>query len=320
MELSLYEYLQNRHRDVLRRFMEELGGVAGAVLDEDKRIVVCNSQFAQLAGLGEPTGTALSEFAAPVQGSSILLPPDGAAWNVTFHLTNRTQGVEECKMHVFHEEGEYLLLCDELVRRDDRAVVSMARLNDELTDLNRELEKKTRALEKANKTIKRMARTDPLTELANRRHFQEEMETRLSEAGRHEFPVAVAMGDLDHFKGINDTFGHDAGDKVLKLFAKILKDSCRKEDLPARWGGEEFIVLMPHTSAEEGYKLTERVRQALEESSIPEIDRAITASFGVAEFQRGDDANSLVTRADGALYEAKESGRNRVAVAGDSTG
>ena len=119
---------------------------------------------------------------------------------------------------------------------------------------------------------------------------------------------------------VNDTYGHHAGDKVLKQFADILKHSSRKEDLAARWGGEEFIVLMPHTAAEKGRKLAERVRCEMENSTCPGVDRTVTVSVGVAQWEEGmSEAQDLVALADKALYSAKENGRNRVVVATDES-
>jgi len=319
--LSVYDYIQQHAPDVLRRFIDKLDGVGVAALDEQRKVVACNNRFAELANLAEPKGAVLSDFAEPAQEGSIVLPPEGTAWKMTIRLTNRNDESAQSQVQVLCENGVYFLFYSEPICRDDYAMGTMARLNDELGALNRELEKKTQELEEANETIRHMARTDALTGLANRRHFQEELEPALAAARRHEFPVSIAMGDLDHFKTINDTFGHEVGDEALVLFAQILKNSSRQEDTPARWGGEEFIVLMPHTAVDEACNLAERLRKQLAESKCPHIDRAVTASFGVAQFDAmKDDAADFVARVDEALYKAKENGRNQIATASTATG
>lgn len=169
-----------------------------------------------------------------------------------------------------------------------------------------------RQVEKAEAQIIAMTRTDSLTALANRRYFLEILEQAMSFAHRHRQPLALIMADLDHFKTVNDRFGHDAGDRLLKAFAKLLACSVREEDLPARFGGEEFMLLLPGTEGEQAAVLAERLRQSLESLEIPEIDGRRTASFGVTQLLAGDTAESFIKRADEALYAGKESGRNLV--------
>ena len=169
-----------------------------------------------------------------------------------------------------------------------------------------------RQVEKGQARIIAMMRTDPLTGLANRRFFLEILDKAMPFAVRHQQPLAIIMADLDHFKNINDNFGHDAGDRVLKAFAKLLTDSVRKEDLPTRYGGEEFMLLLPGTDCEQAAVLAERLRRSLENLDISGIDRRMTASFGVTQFQAGDTPETFTKRADEALYEGKELGRNLV--------
>jgi diguanylate cyclase (GGDEF)-like protein len=135
--------------------------------------------------------------------------------------------------------------------------------------------------------------------------------------------VALIMLDLDHFKAVNDTYGHPAGDRVLVALADALRQSMREVDVVGRLGGEEFAILMPDTSAEAATQAAERIRRAIE-ALVLDIDGqrlAFTASFGVAVFGRADDTiHDLFTRADRALYRAKQAGRNRVELFGDRHG
>ena len=164
-----------------------------------------------------------------------------------------------------------------------------------------------------------LARTDALTGLANRRAFDEAAEQEAQRAKRYVTPLALVMADIDYFKAINDAHGHHVGDKVLQHFAQILTDSVRTIDLVGRWGGEEFVILMPGTELEEAVQAAERMRLAVINTAPPLDDPAYayTASFGVAAFStETPTVASLFGRADTALYLAKKLGRNRVEYAG----
>lgn len=174
------------------------------------------------------------------------------------------------------------------------------------------VEERTAELKEANETISRLAATDELTGLSNRRSFNVLLAAAMSAARRHDYPLSVIMIDLDHFKVVNDTFGHSEGDRILKAFADLLQFMIRVEDVAARWGGEEFIVLLPHTPCEAAAALAERIRVAFEQISSSETPMALSASFGVVQLQMGLDADTLVRLADDALYRAKHEGRNRV--------
>jgi diguanylate cyclase (GGDEF)-like protein len=159
--------------------------------------------------------------------------------------------------------------------------------------------------------------TDPLTGIANRRIFLESLGGAISFAQRHQAPLSIIMADLDHFKSVNDTFGHDAGDQVLQAFAILMVEDSRQEDLVARFGGEEFIMMLPGTDAEEATVIGERLRRHWEEMIFPDAHIKVTASFGVSGYQPGDTVASFIERADQALYEAKRLGRNQVIILED---
>jgi diguanylate cyclase (GGDEF)-like protein len=123
------------------------------------------------------------------------------------------------------------------------------------------------------------------------------------------------MADLDRFKNVNDTYGHEAGDRVLKRFAETLRETCRREDIPVRFGGEEFLLIMPHTDCEEAEQAAERLRREWEQTDVSGVAQPTTVSVGVATWQSGEPEDHLVRRADDALYRAKDAGRNCVRVA-----
>ncbi|MDO9532767.1 MAG: diguanylate cyclase [Deltaproteobacteria bacterium] len=169
-----------------------------------------------------------------------------------------------------------------------------------------------RNLEKAHLQIITLVNTDSLTHLANRRFFIDFLEKAMAFAKRHGQALSVIMADLDHFKAINDTYGHQAGDQVLAAFAQVMQASIRQEDLAARFGGEEFIVMLPGTTLEDATILAERLRESLENLTFPPMETRVTASFGIAQYQPDDTFETLVKRADEGLYAAKAAGRNRV--------
>jgi diguanylate cyclase (GGDEF)-like protein len=169
-----------------------------------------------------------------------------------------------------------------------------------------------------HRLTRRLASTDELTQLANRRQFDEALGAEVMRAERFNDPVAVVVADLDNFKEVNDRFGHDAGDLVLRAFAAAIRANVRDIDLPARYGGEEFTVLLPATDAEGGRELAERLRLAAEELAVDvgaDTPVRLTSSFGVAGFPAEPSAAALLRAADRALYRAKAAGKNAVVVA-----
>src|SRR6266852_4379325 len=176
-----------------------------------------------------------------------------------------------------------------------------------------------RQLAAKNLLLKELALTDALTGLPNRRAIEDWATRQLSGAARYGFPFWVALADLDHFKTVNDTHGHDAGDTVLKAFSEILKRNSRRSDICGRIGGEEFLFVLTHATEEGAKRVIERVRAELGATkfNFDGNSLTVTASFGLAGFvgTRAPDFNRLVAQADAALYSAKRQGRNRVELA-----
>ncbi len=160
------------------------------------------------------------------------------------------------------------------------------------------------------------ATLDALTGLNNRRQFEVRLKQEIATTKRQKNPLCAMMIDIDFFKKVNDTYGHASGDSVLRTVASIIKEHLRESDIPSRYGGEEFAVLLPYTHIEEAQIVGERLRKAVEAAPIP-IDKKninVTISMGLAEFTPEESGEELFKRADTALYEAKESGRNRVCI------
>ena len=167
---------------------------------------------------------------------------------------------------------------------------------------------------RAEAEVRLQAMTDDMTGLANRRSLEQALDHALATAQRSQRPFAVVMVDLDHFKQINDRFGHSTGDAALADFAERLRAGLRAQDLPFRYGGEEFCVLLPEADSGGAAILAERLRAHVSQAAS-DGRHATSASFGVAAWQSGDSADTLMGRADQALYRAKAAGRDRVEVA-----
>ena len=164
---------------------------------------------------------------------------------------------------------------------------------------------------KSEAELLHLASIDPLTSIPNRRKFNEVLNYELQRDSRYQKGLSLILCDLDYFKLINDKHGHNIGDEVLKEFTQLVSDNIRKTDFFARWGGEEFALLLPETELSTAVEMAEKLRLVIERYELPNVGK-FTASFGVTQYMEGDNELRLVTRTDNALYKAKENGRNRV--------
>lgn len=185
-----------------------------------------------------------------------------------------------------------------------------------LTERVRDMEAQSAQVEARFEEQRRLALIDMLTQMPNRQAYEERLQQEYQRWQRYQRPLALVICDVDNFKSINDNYGHSAGDKVLRILAKTLRTRLRQTDFVARFGGEEFVALMPETSVEEALQTLDSIRAAIAECPFHFRSQpvSITLSAGIACFTAGDDTDAVFERADAALYRAKETGRNRCVV------
>ena len=185
--------------------------------------------------------------------------------------------------------------------------------NRKIIKTNELLKKAKEDIEEKNKELEKLATTDNLTNLYNRRKLDELLRNEIFRSERFEHVFGFSILDIDYFKNVNDTYGHQIGDKVLIEIANILKSNLRKTDFVGRFGGEEFVIICPESNIENINELMERFRLIIEKYDFGKVTHQ-TASFGITIFKKGDTIDSIIKRADEALYEAKNSGRNKVCI------
>jgi diguanylate cyclase (GGDEF)-like protein len=196
----------------------------------------------------------------------------------------------------------------------DQGAQMLADLTTNMRNLVRESQRVIKALSLANQRIVELSETDVLTGLANRRKLMEQAEKMLEHARRHQRPLSVVMLDIDHFKLVNDRFGHQVGDQVLEKLGGLLLGSIRAGDIAARYGGEEFILVLAETNLENACQFAERIRVEQQDSLPLGADDPVMVSLGVATSVPNENLEALIARVDKALYAAKNTGRNKVSI------
>ena len=289
-------------RAVLREELEEHGFEVIEAVDGESALMVCATE--------RPEAILLDIEMPGLDGHEVLrrLKADDELSDIpVVFLTGRT-GTDDMVAGLRAGAHDYLkkpFESAELLARISGAV-RMKRLQDQLRDRNDELD--------------RLSRVDALTGVHNRRHIDDQLLQLSSAARRHGQPMAVLMFDIDFFKRVNDTEGHPGGDQVLRVFAGRVRSALRAEDTIGRWGGEEFIVLAPHTDLVGAVTLAERARVAVSSEPFEVGDHTIDITVSVGCTADCDEADALVKRADEALYHSKKHGRNRVtAIDGSGT-
>lgn len=297
--------------------LKPLLAVVAAVLDETGILIEANAGFLRVIKTEgqQPIGLSAAQFFRQPDFASLVAMPADADGQI--HRGLLTVGhymglTRTLHARVWRVDGQLRVLAE-------YDIDELERLNDTVLELNRDYANAQMDLAQTNLKLQQreaqlvaISLIDPLTGTGNRRYLEETMAREISRAGRTGGKLCLIMADLDHFKRINDNHGHQAGDRVLEAFGALLRQQTRPTDVVTRFGGEEFVVLMPHTGLAQALVIAERIRTALAAMLIDPLPSAVTASFGVAEFAVGEKDDALLRRADQALYVAKQSGRNRV--------
>ena len=297
--------------------LASLQTVAAAVLNEEGILLKANAGFLRLlpADMREAIGLKVGRFfIQPGFGSLTALlnrnEPDGYRGLLTI-------GDYAGKSRTLH--GHVWRTAEGISVLAEFDIVELERLNDSMMEQSRSDSLEQHALTQANVALKQRegemveaSLTDPLTGIGNRRKLNEALVVEIGRSRRSGQPLSVVMTDIDHFKRVNDDYGHGVGDLVLKHLGVILKSKTRPTDIVARFGGEEFFVLMPGTSLAQASARAEQLRGVLEREVTEPMTRPVTSSFGVAELAPEETGEALLKRVDAALYRAKDSGRNRV--------
>ena len=252
-------------------------------------------------------------------GLEFVHPDDFVAYTDLIARLHAHPESAEMEYRLRRHDGEYRWVLEKILPRIDNGDIFMgliasatdisaikqaeALLNQSNQELEEEVLRRTAQLEQ-------MMLTDALTGIGNRRFLMSRLEEETVRATRHHTPLTVVFFDVDHFKRVNDTYGHAVGDVVLAGVAESLKSGLREYDIVARYGGEEFVVLLVQTGLEDGFNLAERMRATISRLQFPELPIPITVSAGLAEWQPGETTDSILHRSDQALYRAKNSGRN----------
>ncbi|KMY54101.1 hypothetical protein AC623_09150 [Bacillus sp. FJAT-27231] len=218
------------------------------------------------------------------------------ATHCMFTLMKRRREYEQSILEIKREMEEQNRIKEEMIT--------------ELELLQRQLEHKQQELVEMNSRLKVLAETDGLTGLKNRRSFQEALSLNMSLCQESSLPLSLLLLDVDHFKNINDTFGHLAGDKVLQVLALLLEESTKEDEVVARYGGEEFAVILPNADQPQALQVGEKIRSLAEASYS--TSPSFTVSIGAVTMSLEDTVTSLQSKADRALYSSKRNGRNRV--------
>jgi len=218
-------------------------------------------------------------------------------------------------LHSYQKERDFVKQCLEKIEKQKREIEYQRNLlkskNDELKTLKEKAEQLNKVLQEEKKTLEQISITDYLTEINNRRFININLETEIKKALRYGNNLSIIMMDIDNFKSINDMYGHHVGDQVLKTISKTIKSNLREVDLVGRYGGEEFLIILPNTGLEAAYNIADRIRNKIAKIKFDNYDIKVTISGGVAQL-KDDKGTDLLKKADALLYKAKEKGRNRI--------
>jgi len=300
--------------------LEPMLAVAAATLNEDSTLIEANAGFRRLVKVEgqQPIGMHMSrffvqpDFATLVRGQA---GADGEVYRGLLTMGDYMGRTQSLRARVWRVDGRLRVLAEHDIEQLERLSDVVLALNRDYADAQLVLAQINLKLQQREAQMIALSMTDALTGLGNRRRLEQALVQEVSRVERAGGKLCAVMADLDHFKRINDVYGHEAGDKVLAAVGDLLRRQTRPTDIVARFGGEEFVILMPHTDLTHAIGAAERVRMALGANPVHPLPAPITASFGVAELMAGEHSDVLMRRVDEALYRAKQLGRNRTVAA-----
>ncbi len=297
---------------------QDLLAVATATLDESGTLLEANAGFLRLIGAEENSAAGLYAAQFFIQPrfhalASAVARTDGTVYRGLLTIGEFPGRTQTLSGRVWRSGSRLVLLAEHDVADLERLNKSVLEINERYAEAQFSLAEANFKLQQREEESRTASLTDPLTGVANRRALDQALVAEISRVARTNRKLSAAMADIDHFKRVNDTYGHPVGDAVLEGFGDVLRTNSRPTDVLARFGGEEFVVLMPETDLETAAGVADRIRIAFETRCIEPVVGPTTASFGVAELGAAESGDGLLERVDRALYEAKSSGRNRVA-------
>jgi len=303
----------------ISRDLQPLLAVAAATLNEDGTVLEANAGFRRITNLTgqDPRGAHVARFFVQPSFAALLGAADGPGevYHGLMTLGDKLGAMRTLRGRAWRLAGTLTVIAEHDIDELERLNEKVLELNKDYADTQLELAQTNLKLQQREAQIVALTLIDSLTGLGNRRLFDQALATEIKRCGRSGETLCALMADLDHFKRVNDDFGHEAGDELLVAFAEMLRQQTRATEIVARIGGEEFVVLIPHTDLEQGVALAERIRAMTTAVRIDSVPRGVTASFGVAELGVGEEGSAFMRRVDRALYEAKHSGRDRVVAA-----
>lgn len=307
--------------------IQSLKTIATAVIDENGTLLDANQGFLRLLphDLKSPLGANISglfikpDFAKLVSTKNTKT---GESYSGQVIIGESSGMRHSLTCHVWHENGSVRLMGEYDIDALEKLSDTILNINQEASLVKNRLSQTNARLKKANAALKQHEAdlvekllTDSLTGVGNRRRLEQALKTEIKRANRNGDKLCAIIADVDHFKRVNDDYGHQTGDMVLMKFGAILKSESRSTDIVARFGGEEFVMLLPNTRLTQAVEKADKLRASFSAEVIPGMKRIVTSSFGVAELRQGEDGESLLHRIDAALYQAKKNGRNKVVAA-----
>lgn len=297
-----------------------LQAVVAAVLDKDGVLLEANAGFLRLLTpvLPQPIGARVARFFIQPTFATLItsmIQEGHDSYHGLLTIGDYNTKTRTLRGHAWRTETGLRVLAEYDVAELERLSDAILALNRDAATVQHTLAQSNISLTQRQSALVAEALTDALTGVGNRRSLEQSLAIEVSRVRRGGGSLSAIMADIDHFKLVNDVHGHSAGDTVLAHFGELLRTLTRPTDIVTRFGGEEFIVLLPHTGLEQARVKAEQLRAALAAQIIEPLPEAITSSFGVAELGREEDGASLLARVDAALYQAKETGRNRVVAA-----